>query len=207
MAKTYKQLQDDAELLGIAKNQSTEKLVAAIAEMTSVKAFVDLRKEKIKCCSLTLESQDRVEELTKNLAEVNEINTKLGEAKPVDTPDLDIILKPVVELLGAQLGDKEVYTDCYKTGLANGLTMAVAAVNGVTLADDELIKPITQTNIKGAKVLTGRQALIKEAGKYITIRCGVASLRSGLSTDDVKEADEIMKRLGVKEGTYAIPAE
>ncbi len=201
--KTYKQLQDEAELLGIKQNQSAEKLVAAIAEMTSVgrvAEIINFNKERED------QAAGRIKELTENLAEVNEINSKLGDAggRPADVNE---ILEPAVELLDAQLADKEVYTDPYKTGLANGLRMAIAAVNNVSLAEEDLIKPVTQTAIKGAKVLTGRQRQIKEASKYITIRRGVPNLRSGLTPDQIKEADEIMKRLGVKEGTYRIPAE
>ena len=168
--KSYRELQDDAELLGIAQNQSTEKLQAAIAEVTSVNAVSTLM----------------------------ELNAKLGEAaeavtEGTGTPvDLNKILEPVTELLDAQLEDKNVYTDPYRTGLANGLSMAIGAVKNEDV-NEHLLKPVTQTAIKGAAVITGRQRLIKAAGKFVTLASGTGRLRSGLTPDDIKQADEIMK--------------
>ena len=215
MLKTYKQLQDEAELLGIKQNQSTEKLVAAIAEATSVEAVARITKackedenkmltfyqEKVK------QKDTEIKTLTRSIAEVNEINTRLGETAGGSPADVDTAIEKITELLDAQLADKEVYTDVYKTGLANAFKLAIAAVRGEDVAEDDLIKPITQSTIKGAPVLSGRQRLIKEAGKFVTTASGTARLRSGLTSAQIEEADEIMERLGVEKGKYQIPAE
>lgn len=182
----YKQLQDEAELLGIKQNQSTEKLVDAIAEATSPEAVALLIIE---------------------IAGLSEINMKLGEAKEARPSDLEAVIERMIECHDAQLADRNVHTDVYLTGLANGLLVGMGIAQGEEVTE-RLLKPITQTNVGGAKVMTGRQRLLKEAGKYITNAGGGQwRLRSGLTDDQKAEADEIMERLGVTKGTYSIPAE
>lgn len=190
MAKTHKQLQEEAELLGIAKNQSAEKLIAAIAEATSPKAVAEL---DLKNRALKADNED--------------LRKKPVAGAVGRSADIDELLKPVVELLEAQLADKEVYTDPYRTGLANAFKLAIAAVKGEDVPEEELLTPLTQTSVKGARVLTGRQRLIKKAGEYVTLKGGRASLRTGLTETQIAEADDIMKRLGVEKGKYDIPAE
>ena len=104
------------------------------------------------------------------------------------------------------MADRNVYTEPYLTGIANGLLMAVGVITDEDITE-QLLKPLTQVGIKGAKVLTGRQRLIKEASKYISTYGDKNRLRSGLTPAQITEADEIMKRLGVEKGKYDIPVE
>ena len=179
--KSYQQLQEAAVLLGIKKNQSAEALVAAITEATTPEAVASL--------------QDLIDEL--------QVAAKTVSVLPKDVDDA---LEKVTELHEAQFADRNVYTEPYLTGLANGLLMAIGAIKGGDVSK-QLLKPITQVAVKGAKVLTGRQLFIKQASKYVTMRGGTGALRSGLTPDDIKEADRIMKALGVEKDKYTIPAE
>ena len=198
--RTYKQLQEEAELLGIKQNQSAEKLTKAIEEATSPKAVALLNITISKLDKFNAELSD----------ELKETSTKLGEAAEAkkDLPsDLAGVIDRIVECHDTQLEDRNVHTDPYLTGLANGLLIATGIARGETIKE-RLLTPITQSRIGGAKVITGRQRLIKEAGKFITNAGGGRwLLRTGLTVDQIAEADEIMKRLGVEKGKYSIPAE
>jgi len=186
--KTYQELQDEAKLLGINPNQKKEDLVTAIANATTIAAVAAMM------------------ELNQKLGEtVKELQERPGPATPVPM-DLAEILKPAIELHEAQLADRNVYTESYLTGIANGITMTIGAIKKEDVTE-QLIKPVTQVAVKGAKVLTGRQRLIKEASKYINTYGDKNELRSGLTPEEVEKADEIMKALKIEEGTYIIPTE
>lgn len=191
----YEQLQETAKLLGIKQTQKKEDLEAAIANTTSPKAVALLIKNNE-------ELQMTVSLLNENIAEVNEINTKLGEAAPAT----DEGLVKIVELHEAQLSGKEVHTDPYQTGLANGILLAIGILRGEDVTE-QLLTPLTQTEVGGVTPLTGRQRLIKEASKYITKVGGRHNLRSGLSDEQKATAMEILKKLHVENGSFEIPAE
>lgn len=187
--KNYKQLQDEAELLGIRQNQTTAELVNAINAATSS------------------ETVGALLELNKKLGEaVEALQEKLDTGTRGQPVDPDSILAKITELHKAQLADREVYTNPYRTGLANALLMAIGVITDEDISE-KLLKPVTQVDIKGAKVLSGRQQLIRAASKFVTMANGKWRLRSGLTSDQIAEADEIMKRLKVEKGTYEIPAE
>ena len=189
MAKNYKELQDDAELLGIKQNQSTEKLIAAIDAATSPAA---------------------VAKLMSNLFEMDEINTELAKARsrPTDVEDiLEDILEKIDELHVAQLDDKNVHTEPYLTGMANQTLVIRAIITGEALDNGKLIKPVTQVDVGGAKIPTQRERLIKAAVLYITMASGTPQLRSGLTAAQIEKADEIMVALGGKAGVYTLPKE
>lgn len=133
--------------------------------------------------------------------------TSGGDTTPAPPIDVQTARGKIIELHEAQLADRNVYTEPYLTGIANGLLIALAAVMGEDVDESKLLKPVTQVAVKGAKVLTGRQRLISEASKYISMAGGRGQLRSGLKPDEITEADEIMKRLSVEKGTYTIPVE
>ncbi len=191
--KTYKQLQDEAELLGIKQNQSTEKLVAAIAEATSV-----LGVTKLMSLNAALDSQNK--ELVRAL-----------EGKPVPTAsipsDIDDIVAKIDELHEAQMADKEVYTTPYLTGMANNTLVVRAIVTGESVDEEKFIKPITQVDVGGAKIPTLRERLVKAAGEYVTMASGSPRLRTGLTPEQIEKADEIMVALGGEKGLYVLPKE
>jgi len=183
----YQQLQEDAKLLDINPNQKKEILEEAISEATTPVIVVNLNK------------------LLKDAEEANEeLREKIGSiGTPASGTDG---LEKIRELYEAQMADKNVYTEPYLTGRANAFLEAIGIITGEDMTEN-LLKPITQVAIKGAKVPTGRQRLIKEASKYIATTGDRNQLRSGLSAEDIKEADRIMKALGGKPGVYIIPAE
>ncbi len=183
MAKTYKQLQDDAELLGIKQNQSTDKLVAAINEATTP------------------------EEMGKLVQKITELGEQLSEVKPGAHIGLDDIVAKIDELHAAQLADRNVHTDPYLTGMANDTLVVRGIVTGEDVDEDKLLKPITQVDVGGAKIPTQRERLIKAAGMYVTVASGNPMLRSGLTGEQIKKADEIMVALGGKAGVYVLPKE
>lgn len=179
--KNYKELQDDAELLGIRQNQSAVELDKAISLATN----------------------------PETVGALLELNRKLGEAAEAigDQPgNIDDALEKITELHEAQLDNKEVYTEPYLTGVANGLLMGIGQITNEDISE-KLLTPVTQVDIKGAKVPTGRQRLIRAASKFVTMAGGRGHLRSGLTVEQIADADEIMKALQVKKGTYEIPAE
>ncbi len=190
MDKTYKVLQDEAELLGIKQNQSTEKLIAAIEAATTPAAVGELI--------------GRCKTLNEHCKSVDELNTRLGRQAEANGIGGDIIEK-LDELHEAQLADKNVYTEPYLTGMANQTLIVRAIVTGEEMDKEKLIKPITQVDVGGAKIPTQRERLVAAAGKYITIQKGMAQLRTGLTVDDIKKADEIMVALGGKAGVYTLP--
>ena len=200
MTKTYKQLQDDAELLGIKQNQSTEKLIEAINEATSPKAVFELLKSRAELIVATDELQDMNAGLTKRLDEVGQG----GTVTPAG--ELESIIVKIGELHDAQIADKAVHTEPYRTGLANGILIARAVITGEEVTD-KLLKPITQVDIGGAKIPTQRERLVKAAGKYITLAGKEGpQLRTNLSEEDIAKADEIMVALGGKKGVYVLPS-
>ncbi len=185
MAKelSYRELQVQAELLGIKQNQTADELNKAIAVATTL-------------------------EVVAGLMETNRVLVEAAEARSDETaPDVDAAIKKIGELHKAQMENRDVYTEPYLTGVANGLLMAIGEVKGEDVSE-ELLQPVTQqVDIKGAKILSGRQRLIKEASKFIYMKGSVGRLRSGLTPADIEKADEIMKVLKVEKGTYNIPAE
>ncbi len=180
---TYKQLQDQAELLGIKQNQATEKLVRAIAEATTPEKVGALRA----ACA-------RLEE-------------QLAEVQPGPPIGLDDIVAKIDELHDAQMVDKNVYTEPYLTGMANNTLVVRALVTGESVDEDKLLKPITQVDVGGAKIPTARERLVKAAGQYITVASGSPRLRTNLTPDQIAKADEIMVALGGEKGVYVLPKE
>ncbi len=183
MTKTYKQLQDDAKLLGIKQNQSMEKLVAAIADATTPEAVGAL-----------IVNYEKLEE-------------QLAEVEPGAPIGLDDILDKIDQLHEAQMADKEVYTKPYLTGMANNTLVVRALITGEKLTGEDFLKPVTQVDVGGAKIPTQKERLIKAAGLYITLASGSPKLRTGLTPDEIKKADEIMVALGGEKGVYVLPKE
>lgn len=184
--KNYKELQDEAELLGIRQNQSGVELDKAISLATSPETVGALMKLNEKLGGA-----------------VDALQERLDGQSPADVDDA---LEKITELHEAQLDNKEVYTEPYLTGVANGLLMGIGQITNEDISE-KLLTPVTQVDIKGAKVPTGRQRLIRAASKFVTMAGGRGHLRSGLTVEQIAEADEIMKQLQVKKGTYEIPAE
>ena len=183
METTYEQLQTEAALLGIKKNQSTEKLVAAINALTTPEVVSVL---VIKC---------------------QELEDQLKEVQPGAHIGLDGIIAKIEELHEAQLADRNVYTEPYLTGQANNTLVVRALVTNESVDEEKFIKPVTQVDVGGVKIPTQRERLVKAAGKYITIASGSPRLRSGLSREETAKADEIMVALGGKAGVYVLPKE
>ncbi len=223
--KKYTELQDEAEILGIKQNQNAEALTKAIAEATTpavVSGLMETNRVLVEAAESRPDESEVVGKLKEELEGAEELlETITGEAKLLrekvktlesrpdapTAPDVDAVVKGISELHEAQLANRDVYTDPYLTGIANGLFMALGKVTGKDMSE-ELLQPVTQqVDIKGAKILSGRQRLIKEASKFIYMKGSVGSLRSGLTPVDVEKADEIMKVLKVEKGKYNIPAE
>ncbi len=183
MTKTYKQLQDQAELLGIKQNQSTGKLVVAIAEATTPEAVSSL------------------------VSVIKEQAKQLAEVKPGAHIGLDDILDKIDQLHEAQMADKNVYTEPYLTGMANNTLVVRALVAGENVDEEKLIKPITQVDVGGAKIPTQRERLVKAAGEYVTVASGSPRLRTNLTKEQIEKADEIMVALGGEKGVYVLPKE
>jgi hypothetical protein len=194
--KEYPQLQAEAKILGINPNQKKDLLIDGIAAATTPEMVAQAREVAANVAG-TLE------------ATVIDLETRLEVALHDcgESTNIDEGLKRAVALMETQLADRNVRTDPYLSGIANGIKLAIAAVQGVDVDEDELIKPMSDSGVKGAKQLTGRQRLLKEARKYITLQGGMFSLRTGLAGGDIKMADEIMEALGVEKGTYNIPNE
>ena len=131
MTKTYKQLQDEAELLGIKQNQSTGKLIEAIAEATTPKAVYELMAI---CGGL----RGRVRKLEETIPQ------------PAAPEILDILAK-IDELHEAQMADKEVYTTPYLTGMANNTLVIRALITGESVDEEKLLKPINQVDVGGRR--------------------------------------------------------
>ena len=202
--KTYQEIQDEAELLGITPlNQKKEELISAIANLTGPEAVGKLIASNKAMVTAAQESQAVID------AQVVSIdNLRAAVAEKAETiGDVETIIAPGIALLNAQMADLKVRTVPYRTGLANGMKLFAAAVRGVVLEDDQLLTPVTQVAQRGAPRLTERELLIKEATVYITNQKGKFALRSGLTGDQIKRSAEVMKLLGVEKGSFVIPAE
>ena len=182
---TYKELQDQAELLDIPQNQKKEVLVIKITEATTPKA---------------------VSELMAIAGGLRDKCRKLEEATPLPD-DISEVIDKIDELHEVQLSDKNVFTEPYLTGMANNTLVVRALVAGESVDEDKFIKPITQVDVGGAKIPTQRERLVKAAGNYITVTSGTPQLRTNLSKEDIAKADEIMVALGGKKGVYVLPKE
>jgi len=195
---TYPELQAQAKSLGLNPNQKKEELIKAIAAITSVEGAADMRKsyETLEKDYIALR-----EKYNKKLEE----ELERGASRPTPA-DVEAVIEKITDLHAAQLQDRNTFTEPYLTGLANGLLLARGIVTGEDVTE-KLLKPISNVAREGAKVMTNRERLIKAAGKYVTLASGTARLRTGLTPDEIKEADEIMKLLGYKKGQYAIPKE
>lgn len=148
------------------------------------------------------------------IGNLQEVNKTLQEAADnAGTGDGGDELVKVLERLekvhAAQLGARDVYTDPYQTGLANGVRLAIATVNDEDLSDGDLLKRPLGTRAAGAKVLSERQMLLKEARGLITTQGEKPALRSGLSEQQVERAGELMKilKVDVPKGQYDVPDE
>ncbi len=223
--KSYQELQADAKLLGIKANLPQNELILVIATATSPEAVAELTKNLKEVNEINSEISERhnivVVGLNTTIAELQEaavtnaetieelhlkIEGLLGQIAEGGQPTgqtTDESVEKLQQLVTAALAEKDVRTNMYKTGCANGLMRAVSIFTGV---DPDMIEPLDIKRPDEAVPLSGRQQAINELKKYVNTRPG-GGLRSGLADGDKEKADKLLEALGMEKGKYVIPKE
>lgn len=221
MEKTYQDWQKEAKVLGIKGNLPEADLIVAIAAATSPEAVVALKEaigkadgiidgHNVIVANLNEEQAEIVKDLNETItnlqkAAVENTETFEGHAtgfvKPNEVTDEKIA--NLQQLISGALAEKDVRTNMYKTGHANGLMRAESIFTG---NEPDLIDPLDIKRPEEALPLSGRQQAINELRMYVTTRPG-GGLRSGLKPGDKEKADKLLVALGMKPGDYQIPKE
>ena len=208
--QSYKELQEDAKLLGIPANQTTEELEEAIAAATGAERVVSL-------LDAATERGEKLESLETQVGELQKSLTEMAEAHDDEVEELqktiaaggapadDSALNKIMELHAAMLEDRKTHTNDELIGRANGLMTAIGIITGRDVKEN-MLKPSIALTPASARTQICR--LLKEASKYITIsRTGGIErgvFRSGISKDDEKKAMELCKQLGLTNGSMNI---
>ena len=190
--KTYPELQEAAEVLGIAKNQKMEVLLDLIAQATNPATVGPLMTE----------NKDLV-------TQVEDLESRLQETVEGGGDGLSEAIERIQALLDAQMDNPDIHSVPYHTGLANGEKLALAAALDETVEDEDLLKPVTQVQRRGgAPLMPQYQCDCKESRMYLTLTSkNGLQFRSGLTSTQTQTAEKLMKKLRVKLGMREIPAE